>query len=74
MYVCICKQVTENDIHDAVDNGACSYKDVRSELGVGTQCGECKQHARQCIRQARKNSSEPVYSPLASSIELTTTA
>ena len=74
MYVCICKQVTESDIHDAVENGACSFKDVRSELGVGTDCGECKHHARQCIRQARKESSDPLYTPLVSAVELTTTA
>ena len=74
MYVCICKQITERDIQTSVDNGACSFKDIRGELGVGTECGECKQHARQCIRQARKDSSEPIYSPLVSAVELTTTA
>lgn len=74
MYVCICKQVTERDIHEAVDNGACSFKDVRTELGVATDCGECKQHARQCIRQARKNTSEPIYTPISTAIEITTPA
>lgn len=74
MYICICKRVTESEIHEAVDQGACSFKDIRTELGVGTECGECKCHARQCIRQARQKSSEPILSSLTTSIDLTTTA
>ena len=74
MYVCICKQVTERQIHDAVENGACSFKDVRLELGVGTECGECKCHARQCIRQASKNSSDSIYTPLTPAFDLSTSA
>ena len=74
MYVCICKQVTEGEIHEAVGNGANSFKDIRTELGVGTECGECKCHARQCIRQARKNSSESAYTPLNPAFELSTSA
>ena len=74
MYICICKQVTESEIHEAVDQGACSLKDIRTELGVGTECGECKHHARQCIRQARQKTSEPIFSSLSTSIEVTTTA
>lgn len=74
MYVCICKQVTEGEIHDAVNNGARSFKDVRIELGVGTECGECKCHARQCIRQAHKNSTESAYTSLHPAFELSTSA
>ena len=74
MYVCICKQVTERDIVAAVENGACSFKDVRIELGVGTECGECKCHARQCIREARNSPSDEVYSPLGDNLGLSTSA
>jgi len=53
MFICICKQVTDGQIKDAVNNGASSFSDVQSELGVATQCGECKNHARQCMRSCR---------------------
>ena len=66
MYVCICKQVTERDILEALDNGACSFKDIRSELGISTECGECKNHARQCIRQARKDDCDTIFPPATS--------
>ncbi|MEM8844436.1 MAG: (2Fe-2S)-binding protein [Pseudomonadota bacterium] len=51
MYVCICKQVTERHIHEAISNGACSFKEIRNQLGVATQCGQCKSHARKCMRE-----------------------
>ncbi len=53
MYICICKQVTDKQIREAVSNGASSFSDVQTKLGVATQCGECKNHARQCVRQGR---------------------
>jgi len=53
MFVCICKQVTDSEIKEAITNGASSFADVQSKLGVATQCGECKNHARQCMRQSR---------------------
>ncbi len=53
MFVCICKQVTDRQIEEAVNNGAASFSDVQSELGVATKCGECKNHARQCMRSCR---------------------
>ena len=51
MYICICKQVTELQIQEAVSNGASSFRDIQIQLGVATQCGECKCHARNCMRE-----------------------
>ena len=45
MYVCLCKSVTDNQIKDAIAGGACSMRDLRNDLDVGTQCGKC---ARDC--------------------------
>tara|TARA_Y100000758_G_scaffold149499_1_gene105950 strand:- start:1113 stop:1325 length:213 start_codon:yes stop_codon:yes gene_type:complete len=45
MYVCLCKGVTDNQIKDAIAGGACSMRDLRNDLEVGTQCGKC---ARDC--------------------------
>jgi bacterioferritin-associated ferredoxin len=52
MYICICKQVTDHQIKEAVSNGACSFQEVQSQLGVATECGECKCHARKCMRKS----------------------
>ena len=69
MFVCICKQVTDGQIRDAVNSGASSFSDVQSELGVATKCGECKKHARQCMRSCRSQSQSNVVSEKKSSNE-----
>lgn len=45
MYVCLCKGITDTQIKDAINQGACSMRDLRSDLDVATQCGKC---ARDC--------------------------
>ena len=52
MYVCICRQITENQIRDLCrDNGATSFAEVRNQLGVGIDCGKCGNHARSVLRE-----------------------
>lgn len=51
MYVCLCRGVTENHIRDAIYEGCCSYREVRENLGVGTQCGKCACVAKQVVRE-----------------------
>ncbi|WP_074926880.1 (2Fe-2S)-binding protein [Nitrosomonas eutropha] len=46
MYICVCKGVTERDIHEAVKQGAVRMRDLRSCLGVTGQCGICACHAK----------------------------
>lgn len=53
MYVCICNAVTQNDIRQAVENGA-DYRDVRDQLGVGTDCGCCGQCAKKIVRECQE--------------------
>ncbi|CAA0091757.1 Bacterioferritin-associated ferredoxin [BD1-7 clade bacterium] len=52
MFVCICKGITDNDIRDAVMDGATSMKMVRSKLGVSTQCGQCACMAKDIVNNA----------------------
>ena len=52
MYVCLCKGITEDHIRSAVVDGASSYGEVRSTLGVSTQCGRCSLHARSVFHNA----------------------
>ena len=49
MYVCLCRGITDQDIKDAIANGAESYRDVRDMLDLGTCCGRCAPEARMII-------------------------
>ena len=52
MYVCICRQITEDQIRDLCrDSGATSFSEVRNQLGVGLDCGKCGNHARSVLRE-----------------------
>ena len=56
MYVCICRQITEDQIRDLCrDNGASSYAEVRNQLGVGLDCGKCGNHARSVLREYQQS-------------------
>ena len=52
MYVCLCKCVTDCQIREAVCDGACSMRDLHTQLGVATQCGRCAQHARRVLEES----------------------
>ncbi len=41
MKVCICKNVSDRQIREALDQGARTLRDVYRELGVGSECGKC---------------------------------
>lgn len=52
MYVCVCKAVTEREVHQAIRSGARSLRDLRTGLGILSECGRCAGCARQCLRDA----------------------
>ena len=58
MYICLCKEITDHQIKDAVEEGVSSFEDLQQQLGVATQCGECKCHARKCMRECNKQCSK----------------
>lgn len=49
MYVCLCRGITDQDIKDAMQNGAQNYRDVRDMLDLGTCCGRCAPEAKSII-------------------------
>ncbi|UOD50963.1 (2Fe-2S)-binding protein [Orrella daihaiensis] len=53
MYVCNCAGITERDIHDAVDRGARSVKDLRRELNVAADCCQCACDVKRCLRERK---------------------
>jgi len=52
MYVCLCKGVTDHTIRKAVDQGISSMRELRQEYGVASQCGCCKQCAKEVLGEA----------------------
>lgn len=52
MYVCICHNVTEKDIHKAVKQGVCSMKMLSECMQVSNQCGCCANHAGKVLEEA----------------------
>lgn len=54
MYVCVCKAVTDRQIHEAARGGARTLGDLRRELGITMDCGRCASCAHQCLKAARQ--------------------
>lgn len=52
MYVCVCRAVTDGQIRDAVQEGCCSMRELRNELGVATQCGRCATTAKDVLNES----------------------
>jgi bacterioferritin len=63
MYVCICNAVTDTAIRCAVADGCKNLRDLRSQLGVGGDCGRCAGCAREVLRDALQDASPPVVRP-----------
>ncbi len=52
MFICLCNNVTENEIRACVEDGARAMRDLRRELGVASQCGKCARHARDVLKDS----------------------
>ncbi len=57
MYVCICRQITEDQIRDLCrkSGGAANFADMRRQLGVSLDCGKCGSHARSILREYHRS-------------------
>jgi bacterioferritin-associated ferredoxin len=49
VYVCICNQVTDHEIHGAAHLGVSTMDELAETLGVGTCCGRCRECAQQVL-------------------------
>ena len=56
MYVCICRQITDQQIREACRNGNASVADIRAKLGVASECGKCGQHFRSIVSELSQSS------------------
>ncbi|MGR8920069.1 MAG: (2Fe-2S)-binding protein [Gammaproteobacteria bacterium] len=59
MYVCICNNVTENDIDDAVRAGARTLDCLANRLAVSTCCGQCACAAEERLKAALDSAGAP---------------
>lgn len=66
MYVCLCNNVTERDIEDAVRSGARTLDCLADRLAVSTCCGQCRCFAEECLGAALDAVAATIELPLAS--------
>lgn len=53
MIVCICRRVSDRDIHRLIAEGASSFEEVQIETGAATCCGCCESCAREVYETAQ---------------------
>ncbi len=53
MYICLCNAITDSQIREAAESGVTDLWGLQSELGVASNCGSCKEHAMDVVREAR---------------------
>ena len=71
MYVCSCFGITEQQVREHADAGACTPRDIASQSKAGTDCGSCVRRIqgllgrgqcprREVLRQRVEQPAEPV--------------
>ncbi|WP_426116597.1 (2Fe-2S)-binding protein [Massilia sp. PWRC2] len=53
MIVCVCNNISDREIRQAVELGITSMDELRRDLGVATCCGQCAGYAADVLRSAR---------------------
>lgn len=51
MIVCICNNIPESEIRQAVQAGLVTMSSLRKELGVADCCGKCHSCAKQILQE-----------------------
>lgn len=51
MYVCVCRQITDQQIRDMCRDGSTSLAEMRKQLGLASECGRCCKHARELLAE-----------------------
>ncbi|MGE5652091.1 bacterioferritin-associated ferredoxin [Noviherbaspirillum sp. UKPF54] len=67
MIVCVCYNVSERKIREAVDTGMTTMPELRTQLGVGTCCGKCHSCAktvlRECLEERELEAQPSAFAP-----------
>ncbi|HEX7983538.1 MAG TPA: (2Fe-2S)-binding protein [Duganella sp.] len=51
MIVCVCNNISDREIRQAVELGVASIEELRRDLGVSTCCGQCFDCAEQILNE-----------------------
>ncbi|NEX61412.1 (2Fe-2S)-binding protein [Noviherbaspirillum galbum] len=51
MIVCVCHNVSDRKIRQAVEEGVTTMPELRAQLQVGTCCGKCHSCAKTVLRE-----------------------
>jgi bacterioferritin-associated ferredoxin len=54
MIICLCANVSEQELRTTIADGASTVKEVGRRCGAGAGCGACKPMIRECLREARE--------------------
>ena len=49
--ICSCFKITVQDLKDAIENGAESFKEVKAATKVSTSCKKCKDNAKSIVKE-----------------------
>lgn len=62
MIICICNNVSERDIRQAVRSGVTTINGLRDELGVSACCGKCRSCAKKVLHEAQSENESMAFS------------
>lgn len=65
MIVCICHDISDLEIRQAVDLGLSTMAELRRDLGIGTSCGSCLDCAQRVLSAALNEVAQRVRHPLS---------
>lgn len=51
MIVCVCNNISDREIRQAVELGLTTMDELRRDLGVATCCGKCDSFAEDVLRE-----------------------
>jgi bacterioferritin-associated ferredoxin len=56
MIICVCKNISDRDIAQAVAEGCRTFRALQNELELGRSCGTCVESARECFAEKKGTS------------------
>ncbi len=51
MYVCVCTAVTDRQVVQAINEGACTRRQLMQCTGAGGVCGKCSQSIKSLLEE-----------------------
>ena len=54
MIVCLCRNITEQQIRKAVREGMSTMPALNARLGVANQCGRCHEYTEDLLQECKK--------------------